>query len=704
MGEVYKAVDTRLDRTVAIKMLHADHVARFEREARTIAALNHPHICQLYDIGPDYLVMEFVDGAPLRGPMPLDEALRFAGQICDALEAAHLKSIVHRDLKPANILLSASGVKLVDFGLALSSGVQHLSAHATQGTPATDITQAGTIVGTAAYMSPEQATGEHVDERSDIFSFGAVLYEMVSGRQAFRGNTVLETISAVLRDDPVPLDTLPTVAAIVNRCFSKSAADRFPTIRQVRDAIRQAGARAPEATPSIAVLPFANLSADPEQEYFSDGLADEIINALAKIQGLKVIARTSAFAFKGQHTDIRKIAERLSVANILEGSVRRSGNRIRVTVQLAAAADGVQLWSERYDREIADVFEVQDEIATAIAGALRVKLSGEPQARRYEPKLPAYDAYLHAKHQMARVRPESMERARRYYESAIQIDSGFGLAHVGIGFYWLSLSVFGRCSAHEVIPQARAAARRALQCDDSLPEAHALLGFVAACYDLDWKTAELHFDIPLAKQVGFPLVRPAYGSFQFFRGNVEQAVAIAESAVADDPLEAWPHLTLHAYLQGAGRDREAYDQALKALDLDDHLVVARVSIAHFHAEWGQLAEATAAARLAHEIAPWYPDATATLAALLRRGGQESEARLLYESIGTGKHFGDARVRAIYHLLCNEIEAAADWVEKAIEQRDHSMMFHLRFVVCRPLRASARWPKIARMVNLPDWRP
>jgi len=238
MGEVYKAVDTRLNRTVAIKLLRAGQLARFERESRAIAALNHPHICQLYDIGPDYLVMEFVDGAPLRGPLPVDEALRFAVQICDALEAAHRKSIVHRDLKPGNILVSASGVKLVDFGLALSGGVQHVSAVGTR--TAAGIVLAGTVLGTAAYMSPEQATGRPVDARSDIFSFGAVLYEMVSGHQAFRGDTAIETISAILRDEPVPLDTVPAVAAIVNRCLRKSAADRFLTIRDVSEAIRQA--------------------------------------------------------------------------------------------------------------------------------------------------------------------------------------------------------------------------------------------------------------------------------------------------------------------------------------------------------------------------------------------------------------------------------------------------------------------------------
>ena len=286
MGEVYKAIDTRLGRSVAIKTLQGKHGDRFEREARAIAALNHPHICQLYDIGSDYLVMEFVDGAPLRGPLPLDEALRLAVQICDALDAAHRQNIVHRDLKPANILVTASGVKLLDFGLALSRGVRHTLAGNAQETAATiGVTQANTIVGTAAYMSPEQATGDDVDARSDIFSFGAVFYEMLSGRQAFRGESIAETISSVLRDEPPPLDAPPAVSTILKRCLCKSASGRFATIRDVSDAIRQVGERSADAAPSIAVLPFANLSADPDQEYFSDGLADDILNALAKIRG-----------------------------------------------------------------------------------------------------------------------------------------------------------------------------------------------------------------------------------------------------------------------------------------------------------------------------------------------------------------------------------------------------------------------------------
>ena len=340
MGEVYKATDTRLHRTVAIKTLDERFSDRFQREALAIAALNHPHVCHLYDMGPDYLVMEFVDGTPLCGPLPLDAAVSYALQICDALDAAHRRNITHRDLKPANILVTDSGIKLLDFGLATLRGADAGASGSADVAATFAHTQPGVAVGTATYMSPEQARGEDVDHRSDIFSFGIVLHEMISGRRPFAGASPADVISSILRDEPLPLDAPPAFRSIVARCLCKSPAGRFQTMREVRAALEQFQRKPADDVPSIAVLPFANMSADKDQEYFSDGLAEEIINALAKMPGVKVIARTSAFAFKGQNVDVRRIAETLGVAKVLEGSVRRSGNRIRVTAQLITAADG----------------------------------------------------------------------------------------------------------------------------------------------------------------------------------------------------------------------------------------------------------------------------------------------------------------------------------------------------------------------------
>ncbi|HXY08618.1 MAG TPA: hypothetical protein VEI52_12325, partial [Terriglobales bacterium] len=454
------------------------------------------------------------------------------------------------------------------------------------------------------------------------------------------------------------------------------------------------------AAQSIAVLPFANLSADPEQDYFSDGLAEEIINLLAQVPGLKVIARTSAFAFRGKEQDIRGIAEALGVSTVVEGSVRRSGNRIRVTAQLINAADGSHLWSERYDRELSDIFAVQDEISAAIGKALQVKLSRESPSQRYTPKVEAYEAYLKGKYLQAKVTPESMELARRFYEQASQLDPAFGMAHVGLGYYWVSLAHFGRHSVHECVSAARAEARRALQTDPSLADAHALLGYLAAMYDMDWAAAEKHFDFPMAKQASFETIRPLYSGVQFLRGNVEQAITLAQRAVEEDPLEVWAHMNLHAYLQAAGRDDEALEQLKRVVELDQNQVVALVSMAMIHADKGDLAEALQIARRAYAIGSWFPDTIGVLAALTHRNGEEVESKSLAKALGSGEALGDARAHALFHLLCGEIDRGSDWAEKAIEQRDPSMMFYLRFVVCKGLRASHRWPKVAKMINLP----
>jgi TolB-like protein/Tfp pilus assembly protein PilF len=500
----------------------------------------------------------------------------------------------------------------------------------------------------------------------------------------------------------------PDFAATVRRDYGKWWDAK--TVDHLVEGLRKAGLEIPDdakqtssgavtTAPSIAVLPFANMSDDKEQDYFSDGLAEEIINLLAQISGLKVIARTSAFAFRGKEQDIRGIAEALGVSTVLEGSVRRAGSRIRVTAQLINAADGSHLWSGRYDRELSDIFAVQDEISAAIAKALRVRLSHEASPQRYTPKLAAYEAYLKGRHHQAKVTPESLELARQFYEQASKLDPAFAMPHVGLAFYWHCLAHFGRHSTHECTASTRAEIKRALEIDPSVPEAHAVLGYVAAMYDMDWTVAEKHFDYPMAKDAGFGLIRPLYGWFEFWRGNVEQAIALAQRAIEEDPLEVWTRMNLHAYLQGAGRDDEALEQLKKVVELDPNQVVALVSMAMIYADKGDLAEALKIARRAYAIGPWSPDTIGVLAGLTRRNGEEVESSLA-KALGSGEAIGDARAHALFHLLCGKIDDGADWAEKAIEERDCSMMVYLRFVVSKRLRASDRWPKIAKMISLP----
>jgi eukaryotic-like serine/threonine-protein kinase len=691
MGEVWKARDTRLDRMVAVKKLNGQHLQRFEKEARAVAALNHPNICQLYDVGPDYLVLEFVEGRTLRGPLPVDEAVRLAIQIAEALQEAHRRGISHRDLKPGNIMVTPDGaVKLLDFGLAKQAP--------TIGSDAT-LTMEGTVMGTAAYMAPEQAEGKAADARSDIFSFGAVLYEMLSGRRAFAGESAISTMAAILHKEPPPLDGPPHLAQIVARCLRKAPAERFQTIAEVRTALVGAGHGQPaHQQPSIAVLPFANMSADKENEYFSDGLAEEIINVLVQVPGLKVTARTSSFAFQGQKQDVRKIAETLGVRTILEGSVRRAGNRIRVTAQLINAADGYHLWSERYDRELADVFAVQDEIGAAIAAALQVKLSGNIQ--RYRPGLPAYEAYLKGRHHVLKMDSESLALAKHYFEQAIALDPGFALAHCALGIYYWQLTLRSLLPAHEAMPAIRAAARKALEIDTSLPEAHALLGMVAAYYDYDWKEAESRLRAAMAHTPVPPLVRGIYAGYLLSTGRSSEAVEQMTQSLREDPLDVPGHMVLAQCLRAAGRLAEAGAAIRQSLELDPNFFPAYTSLCFGHASQGQLAEAVIFAEKAYALAPRNPQPIGALAGILARIGNRSRAEEVLQQLGNGQAYGAPTGLIIFYTLFGDTEKAADWFERSIEQRYPltPMLLRLMPMLSGP---SPRWAGLAKMMNLPE---
>jgi eukaryotic-like serine/threonine-protein kinase len=691
MGNVYRARDTRLDRAVAIKQLTPEHLERFEREARAIAALNHPNICQVYDVGADYLVLEYLEGQPVRGPMPADEALRLARQIAGALLAAHERGILHRDLKPANIIVTAGGTaKLLDFGVA----------KVLKASPDATVTREGALVGSPAYMSPEQIEGNPLDVRSDVFGFGAVLYEMLAGHRAFSGQTTSQVIAAILRDDPLPFAAPPELERIIRRCLAKRPSDRYQTMAEVKGALDAASPAPARRQPSIAVLPFANMSGDKENEYFSDGLAEEIINELTRIPGLKVIARTSAFAFKGRNEDVRRIAEALGVTKVLEGSVRRSGNRIRVTAQLISAADGTHMWSERYDRSVADVFAIQDEIAQEIAKALQMKMAAKAAVlRAYTPPLSAYEAFLRGRDLLFTLTPDSWTRAKDWLDRAIALDPEYPEPHMvmGVGYFLLGFS--GIRPLRDVAPLVRTEAQRALALNPSDPQPNFLLGAIAATHDYDWPEATARFDAALTAPAISAHTRWVYASVYLSpHGRFEEAAAQMGRAVEQDPLNATWRAIWAANLISLGSFDRAIEEAQKAIELDADPLAPHFILGEAYLASGRLRQAVTSFKRANQVAPWHAIPLGLLAGtLFRLGEKDRAAELLHQMTDPPRPLWG---RVVYHLHTGELDAAIEWYETMIEHREPFALVFARSPLTEPLRQHPRWPKIAAMMNLP----
>jgi len=720
MGEVYRAKDPRLNRVVAIKVSAAQFSERFEREATTIAALNHPNICQVYDVGPDYLVMEFIEGAPLSGPLHPDVALRYAVQMADALSAAHAKGITHRDLKPANILVTASGIKLLDFGLALLTRDADGPGAAAGSTATIGLTQAGTILGTAAYMSPEQAEAKAVDARSDVFSFGLVLYEMLSGRRAFTGDSAIAIMAAILHKEPALLPVAPPLQSILGRCLQKSPADRFQSMAQVKEALLAASSAIsssssaplppseaqrmpPDHTPSIAVLPFANMSRDQEDEYFSDGLAEEIINALTQVPELKVIARTSAFAFKGKNEDIRKIAGTLGVSSVLEGSVLRAGARIRVTAQLIRAEDGTHLWSQRYESEMTDVFAIQDEISAAIVKQLRLNLTGHSLVKRAATNVAAYEATLEGRHHLTQFTPASSDRARQCFERAIALDPQYAPAYAALAEYhvWQSAGV-ASVGTLQALQLGRQAALRALELDPLLPEAHAVAGQICAALDYDWAASEQHYLRAIASNPAAAAVRFSY-AYWCLRptGRLTEALSEIDRALELDPLSQ-SYVVVRAYLLSfTGRYEEAANVARRSFDMDPNHSLTQWVLSYILACQGRSQEAVDLAERSLQVHGRYPISLAWAGAVFAMTGRTDAARGILSELEAmaAKTNSSAGPLTIVNCALGNLDEAFQWADRAIDQRDQQLIGLKSTALFENLRSDSRCPALLQRMNL-----
>jgi TolB-like protein len=693
MGVVYKAVDRRLGRTVALKFLPFELTrddsakARFEQEARAASAIDHPHICTIYEIDqtPDgqlFIVMAHYEGETLRqrldrGPIGVGEAVEVALQVARGLAAAHSRGIVHRDVKPANIITTPGGItKILDFGLARLPDV-------------TSLTQVGTTWGTVGYMSPEQAQGGDVDHRTDLWALGVVLYEMLTGRRPFPTAPPTAAVYAILHTTPAPLrsvnpDIAPELDGIVTRALAKSPAGRYQSAADlVVDLVAVSGrtgsrARgAPESgsrrLPSIAVLPFSDLSAAKDQDYFCEGLAEELINALAGIEGLRVAARTSAFRFKGGAFDPAEVGRTLNVETLLEGSVRKAGNRLRVTVQLVNVGDGYQLWSERYDRDLDDVFAVQDEIAHGVVAKLKVRLRGEPEAplvRRSTADPEAYERYLKGRFAIDK---RQLDQATEYFERALAIDPNFALAQAGlaealslVGFYQLVPSA-------QVAPKARAAAERALAIDDGLSESHSAQAAVKILFEWDWRGASDCYRRAVELNPRF------FSSIQiyllaFVEGRFDEALELCRRASERDPLAHGPYSLAGTAHYCAGRFDEAVRLARQSAQCEPHYALAHRAIGLGLRAQGDYAGGIAGLQRALELFrhPWF---TAELGVCYALMGRTADAQAIQDELlaraGTSYVAGD--VLSWIPFALGRVDEGLSFLDRGYEERSCTLM-------------------------------
>jgi len=668
MGEVYRARDTRLERTVAIKVLpsvlaeDAQALDRFEREARAVAALSHPNILAIYDVGREgasaYVVTELLEGEGLRerlasGPLPPSEATDAAVQIASGLAAAHDKGIVHRDLKPENIFRTRDGrVKILDFGIAVRVAAD--SESATKVPTAAYPTEPGTVLGTPGYMSPEQIRGEPADRRSDVFSLGIVLYEMFSGKRPFRGKSAPEAMAAILHEDPLPMagasGGLPSgLERVIRHCLEKSRERRFQSVHDLLFDLESlsAGAGPQESRPdsrlpSIAVLPFIDMSPGRDQEYFCEGMAEELINALTRIDGLSVASRTSSFQFRASGADIRAIGERLGVGTVLEGSLRKAGERLRITVQLINVADGYHLWSERFDRELKDVFAVQEEIAEQIVLALRVMWGKKDErglVRVSTRSVEAYDFYLRGRQLFYDLRRSSLEKAREMFARATVTDPSYALAYAGIADVNSFLYMYWGAS-EEDLKAAEDASRRALDLAPGLAEAHASRG-LAASLTRRWPEAEQEFEAALA-------LNPRLFEAQYFfartcvaRGKLDEAIRRFEETAAAHPHEYSVPLLLGQFYHARGREADRLAVFRRGLGLAEEY-------ARLHPE---------------EPRPLYLAASALMALGERERAFDWAQRAL--AIDPGDPATLYNVACLY-AIADETDLALEYLERAVE--------------------------------------
>ncbi len=697
MSRLFVAVDVALDRRIAVKVLRPDlgagvNIERFRREITITASLQHPHIVPVFAAGETaglpYYTMPLVDGESLterlerEGPPPVEEAVAILRDVTRALAYAHGRGVIHRDVKPQNVLLAGKSATVTDFGIAKAVA-------SARDEPGSDITTRGLAIGTPAYMAPEQAGGdEAVDQRADLYSFGCLAYELLVGEPPFKRPSARAMIAAHLVEEPVPVGSRrpglpPQIAEVVMRCLAKEPALRPQSAEEVLEALSGVALAAGEeaevvvagATPSVAVLAFTNMSVEPGNEFFSDGVTEEILNTLARVRSLRVAARTSSFAFKGQQVDVQEIGRRLGVDTVLEGSVRRAGNRVRIAARLVNAKDGYQIWGDDYDRELEDVFVIQDEIARSIAEALTSALAdwlhpATTGPRRKTTSVAAYELYLKGRYFLNQ-RVDGMWKAMEYYRRALDQDPGFALAHSGVAEAHFLLTLYAAVPPGEGAPQARDAARRALALDPTLAEPHTVLANLSLWYDWDPEATLPELNRAVELKPSDPLALSCYGYYFGALGLFDEAISRVRAAVEIDPLSMWANSNLVVTSYLARRFDEAVAHCRTMIELSPGYSEAHRWMALAQVQQGRFEEAFEGVQTAVQLSNRHFWPLANLGGMLGRAGQRDEAwAILAELEESAKaEYVPPLAIATVHYGLGDLDSAFDWLERSVEARD-----------------------------------
>jgi len=707
MAVVFLAHDVRHDRKVALKVLRPEVSAeigaeRFLREIKMAAGLNHPHILPVYDSGEAdgllFYVMPNMEGRSLREhleqkrQLPLEEALKITREVAAALDYAHRHQVVHRDIKPENILLHEGAAMVADFGIGKA-----LSGNGS-------ITQTGMTLGTPAYMSPEQSSGDaDIDGRSDLYSLACVLYEMLSGEPPFTGPNA-QAIIAKRFVSPIPKvrttrDIPEVVDEALTRALSRTPVDRFPTAADFAEALR--GAKRAAAPKAIAVLPLANMSADPENEYFSDGMTEEIINALAKLPGVQVASRTSSFAFKGKEVDVRQVGERLGVSSVLEGSVRKVGNRIRITAQLVNVENGYHLWSETYDRQLEDVFAIQEEISRAIVEALKLRLgSGTEHVVAPTKNLEAYSLYLKGRFFFNKLSEPGLRKALDFFQLALLQDPAYARAYAGIADVWCNLAD-DWVAPDEAYPRAKAAAERALQRDAELGEAVTSIGKVLCWHEWNFAAAEQQLHRAVMLSPNYAEAHYVLGTALPQVGRLSEAIEALRKALALDPLSSSYNEWLARFLLYSLDYHGAIAEAQKTLELDEASLRAPLYIGVSHLAQGDAETALEWFRRAQgkerSVRSYDAMIVRALAALGRRDEADEIMRRLDEA--SRQHYVRAEILAMGYAALGDADRAFACLERAFQARSAGLIYLHLDPGYEPLRSDSRFADLVGRIGL-----